>query len=473
MTAHEGCDERAGNAGADSTAREYLKLADEAVLRGDLPQSAHLYLAAFDAAQSKGTPGADYVDGLRKAWKTAVELKDASLAEHVYGLLEPYSTAQDEADHTHHLQSMAQSALEGFGMPTDEAQGMAEMLTGDTADATQLMQLAGKKHAADRDSEEDDEEAEEAEEQSGYADLVGFERAIEAMRRRGVGMADDGEFNEFLAMMRLRHGIEDAARTGSLLISADSPDDANIFMLATGAELGFPAIRMRVEENAIGLPTLSIMMSKGMHNGQKLITNGFSGPGVLMLENIDEWGVPDFSAPDGAPLPLYLQLTRGALQVVSFIRNAVEDPQVQVMASSGPDAQLDAFFADLLFPLEHFEIKPPTREERGSLWNYASTLHPSLGMLDREELVALTQGMSRTDIYSAGRQAVEEAWREGIRNRRYVPVTRANVLEKIALYQSLGSEEYREVEEALAENLGREFDDLESAVDRWREDAGL
>ena len=136
-------DER--NEGAEdptSTARAYLRLADQAARRGDLPQSAHLFLAAFDAARAKGKPSADYVDGLRKAWKTAVELEDTSLAEHVYGLLEPYSTAQDADAHARHLQDMAQGALEGFGMPSEEAHGFAQMLAGDGGQANALLHMA-------------------------------------------------------------------------------------------------------------------------------------------------------------------------------------------------------------------------------------------------------------------------------------------------------------------------------------------
>ena len=288
------------------------------------------------------------------------------------------------------------------------------------------------------------------------------------MGERGIGLSDNEAFTEFLSMMRRRHGIEEASCSQTLLIGSDCPDDANIFMLATGVELHEPAVRMRVEENAMGMPTLSIMLQKGLKNPQRLLVNGFDGKGVLMLENIDEWAVPDLTGPDDKPFPFYFQLTSGAMQAVSFIRQAVEDPRVQVLASTSSGRDLEPFFADLLFPLDYFDLAAPTREERGALWNHACSMHPSLRMLDREELVRCTEGLSRTEVFAVARQAVEQAWHEGIRQHRYVPVTRENLFDKALSFLPMDSPQYAEVSEALVKSLDEEFSSLEEQVEQWR-----
>ena len=61
--------------------------------------------------------------------------------------------------------------------------------------------------------------------------------------------------------------------------------------------------------------------------------------------------------------------------------------------------------------------------------------------------------MPRYDMYMAAREAIEEAYKEGLVSRRYVPVTRENLFDKLAAYQPLDSEEYRALEEAVVKDF--------------------
>ena len=47
----------------------------------------------------------------------------------------------------------------------------------------------------------------------------------------------------------------------------------------------------------------------------------------------------------------------------------------------------------------------------------------------------LSRGMPRYDIYMAAREALEEAYRQGLAEGRYVPVSVENLLDKLAAYQ--------------------------------------
>jgi hypothetical protein len=53
---------------------------------------------------------------------------------------------------------------------------------------------------------------------------------------------------------------------------------------------------------------------------------------------------------------------------------------------------------------------------------------------------------------------VEEAFRQSMSARAFVPVGRANALEKIAAYQPIESDEYREIEDSLVECLMQDIE---------------
>ena len=90
--------------------------------------------------------------------------------------------------------------------------------------------------------------------------------------------------------------------------------------------------------------------------------------------------------------------------------------------------------------------------------------HPSLRALNREELVRLSANMPRYDLYMAVREALEEAYKQGLVERRYQPVTRENLFDKLAAYQPLDSAEYAALENAVISDFAAGLDDLESLL---------
>ena len=60
---------------------------------------------------------------------------------------------------------------------------------------------------------------------------------------------------------------------------------------------------------------------------------------------------------------------------------------------------------------------------------------------------------------------MEEAFGAGVRERRFVPVTRANVFEKLASYHPVESDEYRRLENAVIDSMQGEFERLDDLLD--------
>ena len=458
-----------------------LELADEAFLHGDLAQAAHLYLAAFDASATLSSSAYQpAIDGLRKAWKAALQLKDRALAEHIFEKLEDFSSSDEVAENAEALQRLALDKLEEFGFSREDLQDMADMVSEDFINAAKDAQSPDSTfaHVLSVDSkagrvskgvlswppptekgapEKTDEQiGQKAPEECTYADLVGFDRAISEMNKRGIGLAHDESFTSFMDALSKRHGIHSLPANETLLIRSLSREDANQFLLATAKELGVPGVRMFVEETPMGFPVLCILATPEFKMNPA--RGGFTGPGVLLLEDIDMWGEPFSSYDDMDGTPYYMQLTRGARDALMFIRSAVDNPDVQVIASASHDFELDEFFLNLLEPISEFELDLPNVEERESIWQDVYHLYPSVADLKSDDIIRLSANLSRFDIYLAAREAVDQAFKESVEARRFIPVTRDNLYNKISSFQALDSKEYQELEETAIETLRLDLD---------------
>ncbi len=464
-------------------------LAEQALSVGDLAQASHLYLAAFDASEQVGSGAYQpAIDGLRKAWDAACTLKDRALAEHVFEKLEPFSTSEEVAEHAEMLQRLALDKLEEFGFSREDLQDMADMVSEDFIDAikdgqgpdavvAQVVSL-GKNdlhptkaalpwplpsRSDDGNKKQDDSKSPENPEDFGYADLIGFDHAIDAMNKRGIGLADDEKFEEFMSSLALRHGINSVPAFETLLFRSPSREDARQFMLSTSKEFGLPAVRMYMEETPMGFPVLCILTTPDFKMNP--FRGGFGGPGVLMLEDIDVWGMPfSNNLEEAEGMPYHVQLSRGAREAVMFIRSAVDNPEVQVMATCSSNVELDEFFQELLHPIDTFELSLPDEDERKAIFDDIFNLYPSLRLLKCDDLIRFTANLSRFDMYMAAREAVDEAFKSSVEKRVYVPVTRDNLYNKIAAYQPLDSAEYQELEERAVESLRLDLDSVDDLL---------
>lgn len=464
-----------------------LQLASAAALRDNNYEAVHLYLAAFESASSSDEKvHQSVIDGLHKAWDLSCQLKDRSLAEHVFEKMEPYLSSDEVAEHVEMLQRLALDKLEEFGFSREDLQDMADMVSEDFVGAikdgsapdaifAQVLSIDKKQSSSgivpwphpSKTTEKDELDEEDSQprnpEEFTYADLVGFNRAIEFMHKRGIGLRNDSDFMEFLATLSRRHGISALPSFETLLFRSFSREDANQFMMATAQELGVPGVRMYMEETPMGFPVLLVVTTTDFKMNPS--RGGFNGPGLLMLEDIDLWGAPFSSdSEDFEGLPPYAQFSRGARDAIMFIRSAVENPDVTVMATCADDAYLDEFFIDLLGPLNTVDIDAPNEEERMSIWRDVFSLYPSLRVLGIDELTRLSANLSRYDIYVAAREAVDQAFRQSIELRSYVPVTRDNIYNKLAAFQPLDSREYSELEESAVESLRHDLEHVDDLL---------
>ena len=497
----------------DGTA-SYLQQAADACAAGDPALGMHLYLAAFEQSQQASdskTPSPEAVNGLKKAWALACKLKERPIAEYVFERIAPYLTSEEATVYAKQLQDLAIDKLEQFGIPRDSIEGLADMISQDFAEdgsarpQVQVRHIGAAAHpkkspAAKGDGPEvvevsidpstqppkapaaegaprqisispakapakggsSAQPAKAPAEFGSYDQLVGFDVAVARMRELGIGMDDDPQFQEFVSLLNDRHGLEAKPAVDSLLFRSPAREDANRFMMATAGELGLPVLRMRMEENLQGMLILCVMAQSDRQPKLNAARTRFEGPGVLLIEDLDLWVSPVSDQPaDDLNGFIMASLSRGAREAVTLIRSAVNDSEVYVLASASASAEVDPFFCELLAPLTAVDIDYPTDAERAAIWKDIVHEHPSLRGIDREALVRYSRLMPRYDIYSAVREAIDEAYRSSLASRRYTPVGADNLFDKLAAYQPIDSEEYRALEDAVVEGFRRELDDID------------
>ena len=338
------------------------------------------------------------------------------------------------------IQKDAEKALSGL-KPIEGAQGLFSFVQPANADKANLKQTTP--HLT-------------------YCDLVGYQSAIDRMRRYGIGMNNDPDFKKLVQDLNEKHGLDRIPITDSFLVRSPIREDANQFLLATMGEIGLPTIRMRMEENLQGLPVLCVMTAADNQPRFNVSKSAIEGGGILILEDVDLWGMPLLEAQDDMGGFMFSQLSRGAREALNLVRAAIESPEVYVLVSAAKDSQIDPFFCDLLDPMTIIDIDLPTIFERADLWSNIVKEHPSLRQIDRGQLVRYTEGMSRFDIYMAAREAVEAAYKESLVSRKYVSVSAELIFEKIAAFQPLESDQYKQLEDAVIDMFGSGLDDISS-----------
>ena len=154
-------------------------------------------------------------------------------------------------------------------------------------------------------------------------------------------------------------------------------------------------------------------------------------------------------------------ISRGAREAVNLIRSSVEDPDVFVLATSSATGDADPFFYELLEPITIIEIGYPNDKERADIWKQIAEDHPSIRGINIDDLVRFSDGMVRYDMYMAAREALEDAYKAGLVQRTFVPVTPQNLFDKIAACHPLDSDMYRAIEQAVLSDFRSDLDHLE------------
>ncbi len=482
---------------------DYIAAAQSACASGDDVLGIHLYLAAFEIqSQDSFPPSSDALDALRSAWKLAISLKERSIAEYIFEKLEPFISAQEMGECADALQQLALDRLEEFGLSRDELEQMADALSDDFFGSNigkpsihiEQFTFPAKPAAANQTDDDQPQEAasasadaqvegvaaEHAEgvtavraddeapaqaaqktpaERESYADLVGFDEAIADMRSLGIGMGNDPEFKAFVEQLNALHGLDRMPSADSLVFRAVAREDANRFLAATLHEIGLPVIRMSFEESLQGVPML-VVSSEGIdfRSRQNFMRLGFTQPMSLVMEDIDLWTTPEDEIPEEKETPaVQANAARGAREALNIIRSAVANPNVYVLASASSLKDVDPFFIDLLAPASVVDIELPSDDGRRAIWGKILAEHGSLSHMNLDDLVRLSDGMPRFDIESAAHEAIEEAYKQSLQQRRFVAVSAQNIFEKLANYQPLESEIYRDLEEKVIDDFRRDL----------------
>ena len=495
------------NSDNEGSAQEFLRRAATACAAGDTVIGLHLYLAAFEqASHSPIAPSDAAIEGLKQAWSLSCKLGERALSEYIFDKLEPYLDPEEVPAYTQQLQQLALDKLEEFGLSRDELEDMADAISRDLlglddpsqvrthvmvahpstmdkvrsragADAGGKGASSKRARAEEADSAPDEHEVQDAAtgesedseisfattERITYADLVGYDETIKMMRSFGIGVGNDPDFHDLVHTLNVRHGLNRMPATDTLLFRSPAREDATRFAIATIGELELPTVRLHVEESLAGMPVLCVMAQTERQLRLGSAGSVFEGRGVLMLEDIDLWGAPpvDSDSNEGFGGFMMAHLSRGAREAINLIRTAADNPDVYVIATASTVDEIDPFFCELLEPFTLVDIGHPTVAERIDIWMDVMREHPSMRSVDRAALVKCSAHLPRYDIYMAAREAIEEAYKEGLALRKYVPVTSENIFEKLAAYQPLDSDEYRELEDAVIRDFRRSIDEID------------
>ncbi len=296
-----------------------------------------------------------------------------------------------------------------------------------------------------------------------FEDLVGFDGIIEDTRALGIGVKQDATYQRFIETLQTQHGLDKVSASGTVVFRTASREDASLFMNAVVGELGLPAMKVQMHPEPQGIPVLYVTVSSDRPS-RMAGRMSLDAPGILVLEDVDMWGGPLIeaaSSSEGEGM-MAVNMARAAREALTLIGAAVANPDIYVLASMSGDAPDQSYLFDLMEPMNFVDIYLPNEVERREVWNRMALDHPSIRRLDLRKLTRLSRNLSRTDIATAAREAVEDAYRRSLKARRYVPLTQAMVYEHISNFQPLDSEEYRVLEDAVIASFRSQIDRLEA-----------
>ena len=293
-----------------------------------------------------------------------------------------------------------------------------------------------------------------------YADIPGYKHAKDQMISFGIGLRQDPAYEKLVAELNEKHGLNSMPASDTIMFTGESREDVNKFMEATANETGLPTLKMSVEENMQGAMVLCLAVDSQNQPRVGKATGALSGPAVLCLEDVDLW----MSAPEefeGDSEFWRQSLAHGARHAIALISEAVANPQIYVLASISCFGDIDTFFADVLSPFSMVPIEDPTKDERQEIWENLRIAHPSLKDVSLTKLINYSANLSRFDMYTATREALEAAYKDGLSNKEFVPVTEDYLFERLSTFQPIESQEYQNMEDDVASRLR---DELESAT---------
>ena len=490
-----------------------ISAATDAESAGNADVAISLYIAAYQVGKNCDAKSVENsVAGLQNAWRLALSIKNRPLCEQIFALLENHMTDEQMDKMGKELNNLMLDKLSGLGlslgeiadnMDIEQVMNRIKSAVEKTGDGTIDVQfknnpgyknpkfsgnsiaerIEAAKQASAGTSKKVDESsknnAKSSEDENTvrrhiikYKDIVGYESAINTMRERGYGIGADSTYSQLVEKLNREHGLNRVAFTKPLVFRSNSRYDAKMFMEATVGEIGLPCMRMRVDENIHGANVLCVLMPNEGDFKLNPGRTGFFGRGIIVLEDFDLWELPEVG--DIPPLPedeeglgkmLAAHAKNSQLQeVYNLIDVALSDPDVMLVANitneNASEMEIGRFFDDY----DIVDVDLPSERERAAIWTTLANDHPSLRAFSTQKLVRYSDNMSRYEIEVAVHDALEEAYKEGIAQRQYVPLSISNLIEKLAEHQDPDSVQYRQLEDAAAADFARGLDNIDDIL---------
>ncbi len=477
----------------DARVELYIDAADRAARENHKRLAIHLYIAAFEQHNvCNAVPSPTVLDAMGCAWDIACEIGDKSSAETIFTELSPYSSPEQVQVRVRQLQEMAVDQLRQMGVPDDCIERMSE------ANMNAGVQDGFDEDYVDADDEDDAADAgsgagagsklpegtnplellkqigsamESAVEVKKYADLVGYDAALEQMCVYGFESAGDKEYQRFIRATSEFHGVDGMSLEEPFVMQGPSREDLYEFAEATAGEIGNPVVSLHVRTDDEGMWTMRL--SGPFKRGPFGVSDpsDVPTPCTFIVENVDL--LQDFIRESarseamgyGSDSPYPHATGRGYGEVLGYVHTMMNKSKVFTIATSAASnieflPQIDDLFARS----QRIEVGYPNLEERKQIWESFAADHVSFATIDLDSLAEISAGVSRHDLVAAGRNAVRDAYRKSISNSDYEFVDINDVLYELVPFVSdakLGSA----IEDAAAMAFSNELEGMLSDLD--------
>ena len=286
----------------DEISKKFYELSKQATLaesNGDYLSAVNLYLAAYEAAKNSEDLLKDAVEGIKKAWNIVLAQKNRPLAEYVFDALCKHMKEPEINTYSDQLHDLMLDKLKGLGVPVGHLQDtnsandalnkMKDFISGmddkKTQEPKQIQKPKEEKHTENKSADKDAYYI--RREINKYDNLVGFDNAIQNMRKTGVVGKENSERMQLVERLNKEHGLNRISFSETMIFTSPSRVDANLFMEATASEIGLPCIQMHMDDNVQGSSVLCMMAPADSNFRLNPSRTGFNGKGILMLEDVD------------------------------------------------------------------------------------------------------------------------------------------------------------------------------------------
>jgi len=325
-----------------------------------------------------------------------------------------------------------------------------------------------------------------------YNHIVGYDRAMEQMRKFGFYRRYERELHRFADRMAELHGVGKLSLSQPFLFTGDDFADINTFANATAFEIGWPIINIKVDLDDRSNGTIKITgpFRHRVFGGPPELGE-LNTPCTVLLEDIEAlhrifetdsrtWtrgegnaGSPGFGsggaggafgagggAGGSGSWDPGMNRRSVRFEFGNYLRELLNKPGVFFMATCKNGFELSGMLADIIGPMHEIHVDNPDDEERRAIWERLKKNHPSIQGLPTELLVEYSEGISRATLFDAIQEIVDDAYQISLASGQYRPVLMGDILTRLGSFADQDSEVYQRLEDAAAAEFLREMEEL-------------